>query len=131
VTKRAKRKASVSRSGPKPFRPSSGQRSDVMLAVAVGMSLEAISDSMGVSRRTLCRAFAHELAVGRAKKMLENIKRLEAAAKAKNVSAIKFLHHVITSHGNSEEEVDQWSAVANRIEAEADSPKSPELRKLN
>jgi len=46
------------------------------------------------------------------------------------VAAIKFLHHIMAaSHGGSED-VDQWSAVANKIEAEANLPKSPELRKF-
>ena len=47
-----------------------------MLAVAAGMSLELTADALEVSRRTLCRTFARELAIGRAKKMLENIRRL-------------------------------------------------------
>jgi hypothetical protein len=33
------------------------------------------------SRRTLCRTFSRELAVARRKKMLENVRRLYAAAK--------------------------------------------------
>jgi hypothetical protein len=130
VTKTAKRKASRSRRGPEPFRPSSSDRSDVMLLVATGMSFEGISDAMEISRRTLCRTFVRELAIGRAKKMLENLKRLEAAAKSKNVAAMKYLHTLMASHGDSAG-ADHWAAVANRIEADmgvpANLPKNPEL----
>jgi hypothetical protein len=108
-----------------------------MLAVAAGLSLELIADAMEMSRRTLCRTFARELAIGRSKKTLENIVRLDAAAKAGNVSAMKFLRALMTGRGGSDEAIEdnKWDTVASEIEAgldeEANLPKNPEFRKFN
>jgi hypothetical protein len=95
------------------------------------MSLELIADALEVSRRTLGRTFTRELAVGRAKKMLENIRRLDAAAKEGNVSAMKFLHTLMTGRGGPDEDVgeDKWAAVANQIEAGTDAEANPNLPK--
>ena len=131
MPKRPKRKPTQSRRGPKPLVPSSADRQGVMLAVAASMGLESIADAMEVSRRTLCRTFARELAVGRAKKMLENLRRLDAAAKAKNVSAMKFLHTLMAGRGGPDEAVveDKWAAIASKIEADMDEEANPNLPK--
>jgi AraC-like DNA-binding protein len=76
------------RTGPKPFVPTTRQRHEVELAVAVGMSLETIADALDVSRRTLGRAFARELAVGRSKRLLASAVRLDKLAEAGNVAAV-------------------------------------------
>ena len=123
--------------GPKPVVPSSADRQNVMLAIAAGMSLETIANAMEVSRRTLCRSFARELAIGRSKKTLENIRRLDAAAASGNVSAMKFLHTLMMGHGGSDEaiEEDKWAVVASEIKAdldqEANLPKNSEFWKNN
>ena len=117
--------------GPKPSRPTKQQRRDVELAVAGGMSLEWIADALEISRRTLCRTFVRELAIGRSKKMLENIKRIDAAAAAGNVSAMKYFHALMLDRRSPGEDVgeDKWAAVANQIEAdmeaEANNPNLP------
>jgi AraC-like DNA-binding protein len=124
------------RTGPKPFVPTTRQQHEVELAVAVGMSLETIADALDVSRRTLCRAFARELAVGRAKKLLASAVRLDKLAEA-NVAAAKYLHSLMMNHDNKPEAVedDKWAAIASKIEAdlddEANLPKKGEFRKNN
>ena len=95
------------------------------------MSLELIADALEVSRRTLCRSFARELAIGRAKKMLENIRRLDAAAAAGNVSAMKYFHALMLDRHGPDEDVgeDKWAAVANQIGADMDEEANPNLPK--
>ena len=131
MAKRPRRKPAQSRRGPKPLVPSSADRQGVMLAVAAGMSLELIADALEVSRRTLCLTFARELAIGRAKKMLENIGRLDAAAAAGNVSAMKYFHALMLDRHGPGENVgeDRWAAVANQIEADMDAEANPNLPK--
>ena len=140
MAKRPRRKPTQSQPGPKPLVPSSADRQSVMLAVAGGMSLELIADALEVSRRTLCRTFSRELAIGRAKKMLENIKRLDAAAAAGNVSAMKYFHALMLDRRSPGEDggEDKWAAVANQIEADMDAeannpnlPKNSEFWKNN
>ena len=117
--------------GPKPSRPTKQQRRDVELAVAGGMSLEWIADALEISRRTLCRTFVRELAIGRSKKMLENIKRIDAAAKAGNVSAMKYFHALMLHRRSPGEDVgeDKWAAVASQIEADMEAEANPNLPK--
>jgi hypothetical protein len=125
--------------GPKAVVPTTRQRHAVELAVSVGMSFEMIADAMDISRRTLCRTFAHELAVGRSKKLLENIVRLDAAAAAKNTAAIKAMIALINRDEKPEPIAeDKWASVAERIAADLDrhdenpnSPKKPEFWKNN
>jgi hypothetical protein len=121
--------------GPKPVADgiTPAQRHDVMLAAAGGMALESIASALDVSRRTLSRAFAHELAVGRAKKMLENLKRLERAADQGNVSAQKFLHTLMAGRREPDESVaeDRWAAVAGRIQADIDGENLPKKSEFN
>jgi hypothetical protein len=126
--------------GPEPFVPTTRQRHHVELAVSVGMSLEMIADAMDISRRTLCRTFARELAVGRAKNLLANAVRLNELAASGNVAACKYLHGLMMNHDNKAEtfEDDRWAAIASKIEADLDecdenpnSPKKPEFWKNN
>jgi AraC-like DNA-binding protein len=120
-----------SKPGPKPVVPTTRQRHHVELAVSIGMSLEDIADAMDLSRRTLCRTFAREVAVGRAKRLLASAVRLDAMADAGNVSAAKFLHGLMMNHGNNPETAqdDKWAAVASRIEADLDCEENPNLPK--
>ena len=119
--------------GPLPFVPTTRQRREVELAMATGMSLETIADAMEVSRRTLCRTFARELAVGRSKKLLASVVRLDDLAAAGNVSAAKYLHGLMLNHGNKPESFadDKWATIASQIEADLDeqgnSPKKGEF----
>jgi AraC-like DNA-binding protein len=123
--------------GPLPFVPTTRQRREVELAMATGMSLETIADAMEVSRRTLCRSFARELAVGRSKKLLASVVRLDDLAAAGNVSAAKYLHGLMLNHGNKPEsfEDDKWATIASQIEADLDEqgnlPKKGEFWKNN
>ena len=111
------------------MRPTKRQCHQVELAVAVGMSLETIADAMEVSRRTLCRMFARELAVGRAKKMLASVVRLDDLAAKGNVGAAKYLHGLMINPGNKPEGDDKWAAVASQIEADMEAEANPNLPK--
>jgi hypothetical protein len=75
----------------KAFKPTTAQRDQVMLLKAVGMSEEAIAASLNICRLTLRNHFADELLHGHARKSAENYARLQKAAKAGNVTAMKFL----------------------------------------
>jgi FixJ family two-component response regulator len=61
--------------GPRPFAPTSAQRRRVMRAVAAGLTLKQIADGLGMPMRSVCRTFVAELAVGRAKSLMENLDR--------------------------------------------------------
>jgi hypothetical protein len=122
--------------GPKAVVPSTRQRREVELAVSVGLGLETIAAAQDMSRRTLSRTFAHELAVGRAKRLVASLVRLDKLADDGNVAACKFLHGLM-DRGSTPEPADddKWSAVASRIEADLDeqanSPKNSEFWKHN
>jgi AcrR family transcriptional regulator len=55
------------------------------------MTLPQIADAIGCSRRTLCEHFTTELAIGRARRILEAVELLRKAAMKHNVSATKAL----------------------------------------
>jgi hypothetical protein len=105
------------RPGPRPVTPTSADKKLVMLAVSAGMTRREIADSMGLPERTFYRAFAHELKVGRSKRMLANVVRLDAAAEAGNVAACKALIVMMTSADKSAETTgeDKWEALAREI----------------
>lgn len=73
------------------FKPTKGQRADVRLMAAAGMSEEAISAVIGVQRQTLRKHFADDLLTGHSKEMAANLKRLKGAANDGNVAAMKAL----------------------------------------
>src|SRR5512143_3201236 len=79
----------------KPFKPNKRQRDKVMLLVGSGMAEAQIASVLNVSRVTLRQHFAEELANGRALKKCENLERIEAAAKAGNVTAMKALDVIL------------------------------------
>ena len=102
-----------------------------MLGIATGLDLESIAAALEISRRTLGRIFAHELATGRAKKLLASVVRLDKLAASGNVAAAKFLHGLM-DHSNKAEAIgdDKWAAIADTLD-EANLPKNPDLGKLN
>jgi AcrR family transcriptional regulator len=69
----------------------SAQRERVMTGAAARMTLPQIADAIGCSRRTLCEHFTTELAIGRARRILEAVELLRKAAMEHNVSATKAL----------------------------------------
>ena len=91
MPKRSRRKPASSRPGPKPLRPTKCQRRQVELAIATGMTLPEIAAALDISRSTLSKVFAAEISTGRARRKLDNICRLDRAAAAGNVAAIKTL----------------------------------------
>src|SRR5512139_189646 len=75
----------------KAFKPNKRMRDKVMLLVGSGMGEVQIASVLNVSRGTLRTHFAEELANGRARKQEENLERLQKAADAGNVTAMKVL----------------------------------------
>ncbi len=73
------------------FRVTNALRQKVMLASAAGVSDDDIARAVGCSDVTLRKHFREELKTGRARKMVENLVRLERAAKKGNVTAMKHL----------------------------------------
>jgi len=73
------------------FKATVAHRNKVRLAAAAGMSHDKIAKGLGICRDTLLKHFADELETGGAEKMLENLARLEKAAKKGNVAAMKHL----------------------------------------
>jgi hypothetical protein len=102
--------------GPKPFTPTDGQRREVELAVAVGMTVQEIADAIDMPKRTVERAFTCEIAAGRAKRLLASVVRLDGMAEAGNVSAAKFLHGLMARQPDEDDpEVNEWSHLENNL----------------
>jgi hypothetical protein len=62
-----------------------------MLLIAAGASESVIAMALGIAQNTLRKYFADELMTGHAIKTAENLTRLEKAAKAGSVSAMRYL----------------------------------------
>jgi hypothetical protein len=80
------------------FKPTKPQRNKVMLLIAAGFSESAIAAVVGISHMTLRKHFPDELEHGRARKVAENLERLEEAADGGNVSAQKYLDQKLNGH---------------------------------
>ena len=105
--------------GPKPAAPTAAQRRRVELAVAIGMTVDEVAAAIGMPRRSVYRHFAHEIAAGRAKRLLESARRLDAMAEAGNASAARYLHGLIADSGDTPEAADdEWDQVAREITAD-------------
>lgn len=79
------------RPGPKPFVPTLADRHRVQLAIAVGMTLPEIASALDISRSSLSKLFSADIASGRAKRRLDNVCRLDRAAAAGSVAAMRTL----------------------------------------
>ena len=99
MPKQPKRKPAASRPGPKPVVITDGERRLVTLAVSIGMTVDQIAAVINMSRRTVYRVFADDLANGHARRLLRSAARLEEMAEAGNVSAAKFLHGFLRGSG--------------------------------
>ena len=99
--------------GPRPLKPTSAERRQVELAIATGMALPDIAAAGDISRSTLCKVFAVEIATGRAKRRIENILRLDKQAAAGNTAATKALLVLIDAPAvsNDEEPGGKWDAL--------------------
>ena len=73
------------------FKPTKPMRNQVEIAVAAGLSEIETARVIGVARSTLLAHFAGELRFGRARKLLFVLNLLERSAKARSVSAMKYL----------------------------------------
>ena len=82
MPRQPKRKSASSRPGPKPVVPTNGERRLVTLAVSIGMTVDQIAAVINMSRRTVYRVFADDLANGHARRLLRSAARLEEMAEA-------------------------------------------------
>jgi len=88
---RAKSAAQPKKRGRPPIVPLKDQRAKVQLWTAGGISEEHQAQMLGISRNTLRKTFASELANGAALEQATNLERLRDAADKGNVSAMKHL----------------------------------------
>ena len=84
----------ASKGGRRPFVPTQQQRDRVALLAAGGIPQPSIAAMIGICERTLRNHFGAELEVGRGVKRAENLERLEAAAKAGSIGAMKTLEAI-------------------------------------
>jgi len=97
--------------GPKPMRPTKRQRHQVEMGVSIGMTMDQIAIAIAMPRHTIYRHFRNELATGRAKCLLMNAVRLDKAADAGNVAAMKALHAMM-ERGQQSAAHDPWADLA-------------------
>ena len=77
--------------GRKVLKATKAECARVALAVAIGMTVAELANMLGVSKSTIERTFAPEIATGRNFKRLQNAERLDRAAAKGNVAAMKAL----------------------------------------
>jgi hypothetical protein len=112
-----KNKARKAKPGPRPHQPADAERDLITLAIAIGMTRDAIADAIGMPLRSLARTYAHELKVGRSQRLLANAARLDRAADQGNVAAMKALQ-VMMGDRPGTEAVSKWDGFAERYHAE-------------
>jgi AraC-like DNA-binding protein len=103
---------------PTAITPSKGDRQRVALGIAGGLSMTALADALGVSRRTFGRVFATEIGSGRAQVMLEMLACLYRAARKGNGAAAKALLGFIDRAKPEQTESvteNRWAGLADRI----------------
>ena len=131
MPKQPQRKPASSKPGPKPMRPTKRQRHQVEMGVSIGMTMDQIAIAIALPRHTIYRHFRNELATGRAKCLLMNAVRLDKAADAGNVAAMKALHAMM-ERGQQSAAHDPWADLAASFsessEAEDNLLQNPEFR---
>jgi AcrR family transcriptional regulator len=105
----------ASKPGPPAFKPTRTQRRRVMRGIAAGLTMQQLADDLGVSIRTVRRAFGAEIKTARVRLILDNLDRLYEAADAGNVSAMKALAASYAAWrpdlDEDEEDDDAWEDV--------------------
>jgi DNA-binding NarL/FixJ family response regulator len=101
--------------GPPPYKPTATQRRRVMRGIAVGLTMQQLADDLGVSERTVRRAFGNEIKKARVRLILDNLDRLHTAADNGNVAAMKTLAQMMQprtdrDHDDTEDD-DTWADV--------------------
>ena len=91
------------------MRPTKRQRHQVEMGVSIGMTMDQIAIAIAIPRHTIYRHFRNELATGRAKCLLMNAVRLDKAADAGNVAAMKALHAMMERGQQSDPAHDPWA----------------------
>jgi AcrR family transcriptional regulator len=82
--------------GRPPFQPSMAMRRQVETARFGGASLEAIARSLNISPATLRNHFAEEIEFGHARKLAQNLSRLDKAASKGSVAAMMHLDKLMS-----------------------------------
>jgi hypothetical protein len=103
--------------GPVAYAPTSAERDRVEVAIAMGMTIDEISDEMEMPRSSFCRTFKREIAIGRNRKRLELAMHLYHAACSQNVSACKALMALFSRDDDARpaEVEDKWEKIAREI----------------
>ena len=76
------------------FKPTKPMRNEVEIGAAAGLSHNQLAAALRISRPTLESNFVDELKNGRARKLLQNLCRLDRAASRGSVAAMKYLTNV-------------------------------------
>jgi AraC-like DNA-binding protein len=117
----------ASKPGPPAFKPTRIQRRRVMRGIAAGLTMQQLADDLGVSIRTVRRAFTAEIKTARARLILDNLDRLHEAADSGNVSAMKTLLQMMQRWrpdlDEDEEEDDAWEDTVPNL------ARNPEIQK--
>jgi transcriptional regulator with XRE-family HTH domain len=120
----------ASKPGPPAFKPTRIQRRRVMRGVAGGLTMQQLADDLGVSIRTVRRAFGAEIKTARVRLILDNLDRLDEAADSGNVSAMKILAASYTAwrpdldeDEEDEEDDDAWEDTGPNL------ARNPEIQK--
>lgn len=98
--------------GRPPFKPTAKQRRRVVHGIAIGLTLEQLALDIGVPSSTMRLHFAVEIKTARVSVILENVDRLDRAAKRGNVSAARTLLRMTQPRLVEEHERDDWADVA-------------------
>ncbi|RKQ70134.1 hypothetical protein BCL74_2074 [Oceanibaculum indicum] len=78
----------------------------VKMAVAMKIAEPKIAAQLGICQNTLRKHFSEELEFGRLRKTMENLMRLDKAAKGGNVSAMKYIDAKIAAANRASDEGD-------------------------
>ena len=116
----------ASKPGPPPFKPTATQRRRVMRGIAIGLTLEELATDLGMSERTVRRAFAGEIKTARVRARLDTVDLLHKAANGGNVSAMKTLLEMTDRWRpdlEDEEDDEAWEDVGPNL------ARNPEIQK--
>jgi AcrR family transcriptional regulator len=109
----------MAKPGPPAFKPTPTQRRRVMRGIAAGLTMQDLADDLGVSIRTVRRAFGSEIKRARTTLILDNLDRLYEAADSGNVSAMKALAASYAAWrpdlDEDEEDDDAWEDVVTNL----------------
>jgi hypothetical protein len=94
------------------FKPTATQRRRIMLGIASGLTLDQLALDLAVPSSTMRRALAVEIKTARVRVILDNLDRLDRAARRGNISAVRaLLKMVMEPVQPAVDDEDQWADV--------------------